>query len=93
MIEKLRIHWQGEDFTADFLAKVFLRWSVTGQEWSDPVYLLPEQDSSGQSISTYYTNDANFGLQLRIGIAVANGTAGNVQVGKITAYLEIVLKS
>ena len=93
MIEKMRVHWEGTDFTANFVGEVDTEWSVSGQTWSPNFQLLGNQTSDGQTIGAYYTTDTNFGLNLRFTVECRNATGTAVEAGIVTAWLEVVLKS
>lgn len=93
MISRLRVHHQSDAAPADFRAQVGLMWSVTGQIWSTPVVIYAAQAGSGQWIGSWYSTDANFGLNLRASIDVSNVAANPPVSGRLTIALEVELKS
>ena len=92
-MEKLRIVWEGTEFSTNMSAKVRMAYSVTGCTWSSPVTLLSDQVADGQAIGAYYSTEANFGPRLRFEIVCWNATGSAIESGTITAFAEIVLRS
>jgi len=92
-IEALKVHWYGTGFTNSFEARVVSEFSTTGELWAAPVQILPPETTDSQLISAPYTTETQFGLNMRVSIQTKNGTAGNVESGRVTAILEVVLKS
>jgi hypothetical protein len=93
MTYRMRVHWFAEWCTTNFQGKVSMQFSVTGQTWSTPVTLLSAQTGDGQVIGAWYSTDANFGLNLQVSIDVANSSGTAIENGRVTAYLEVELKS
>ena len=92
-MEKLRVAWEGMEFSTNFSAKVRMSYSVTGTNWSTPVDILSTQSADGQTIGSFYSTDTEFGPKLRFELVCWNGSGSAVESAKISANLEIVLRS
>lgn len=92
-VRAIRVHWSGEAFTANFKTRVVISWSVLGQVWSSPIVILPEQTGNGQTISAPFADSAELGILERVAIEVANVAGAAIESGRITAVLELELRS
>ena len=92
-MEQLRVTWEGMEFSTNFRAKVQMSYSVTGKTWSTPVDILSTQSGDGQTLGSFYTTETEFGPKLRFDLVCWNDTGSAVESGKVTASLEIVLRS
>lgn len=94
MINRWRIHWEGVDFTQYFKAKIGWVWSVTGRIWSTPeTDFLDWETQSRQIIGPWKSDTSLFGLNHRVFLHYQNIQDQTDQSGRITAVLEIELKS
>lgn len=93
MIEKMRVHFDGADYSANFQARFLFRWSVAGRIWSSDVEILANQTSEGQVIGSWYTNDTTLGLNMKYFLEYSNTTGTAAEWGRVAAWLEVVLKS
>ncbi|OGV82536.1 MAG: hypothetical protein A3K19_17215 [Lentisphaerae bacterium RIFOXYB12_FULL_65_16] len=93
MIEQMRIQFEGVDFSAEFEVSFFFKYSVTGHLWSSEKELLAAQTADGQTMSAWYTSDQHFGMNLKFFMRYGNTAGVADEDGRVTAYLEVVLKS
>jgi len=92
-IEKVRVHWVGSNFSTNFQARVISEYSVNGEIWSAPSEILPGQLADGQVVGNYFTTDNQFSLNMRYSIQTQNEAGTSIETGRVTAVLEVVLKS
>lgn len=94
MISRIRVHYVCEGATTNFTAKVTLMWSVLGKTWSTSADILTAQTGNNTgTISSAMTTTTQFGILMRYAVEVKNSTGAAIESGRVTAILEIELKS
>lgn len=93
MIEKVRVQFDGADFTTNFQVRFLFKWSVSGRIYSTDIEILPNQTSEGQVIGAWYDTGSNFGLNMKYYVEYSNETGTANETGRVSAWLEVVLKS
>lgn len=94
MIEQIRVHYVCEGASANFVAKVTLMWSVLGKTWSTSADILTAQTSTNTgTISSAMVTTTQFGVLMRYAVEIKNASGAAIETGRVTAILEIQLKS
>lgn len=94
MIEQIRVHYVCESGSTNFMAKVTLMWSVLGKTWSTSADILTGQTGTNTgTISSAMTTTTQFGVLMRYAVEIKNSTGAAIETGRVTAILEIQLKS
>lgn len=94
MIEQIRVHYVCEGASTNFVAKVTLMWSVLGKTWSTSADILTAQTSTNTgTISFAMTTTTQFGVLMRYAVEIKNASGALTESGRVTAILEIQLKS
>ena len=94
LIEQIRVHYVCEAGTTNFVAKVTLMWSVLGKTWSTSADILTAQTGTNTgTISAAMVTTTQFGILMRYAVEIKNSTGAAIESGRVTAILEIQLKS
>lgn len=94
MIKQMRVHINVESSTTNFRYKVNFSWSMLGRVWSMPDDLTTAiTGDTTSTIGSWYTDDTNFGLNLRLALAISNSTGTAIESGRVSIVLEVELKS
>jgi hypothetical protein len=91
--ESVRAHVRVRGKSANFGVITRFYWSIDEAEWSSAVDLHTEITTEGQSITSYYTTAANFGLLTRwaLGIRATTGTAS--EGANLTIVIEFIYRT
>lgn len=94
MVKRIRVHLNVESATTNFRSRVGFAWSMLGRVWSTPSNLIVDVvGDTTSTIGTWFEDETKFGLHLRASGGASNNSGSAIESGRVTAILEIELKS